>query len=94
MRVEFFIDPASGWSRWTPASLVEDAPHADEDRLAARRPPTGQSLQLRLLGWVGAWVGVAEQAPSGEWRRIPASRRDPWEPGGHRHRTVWSWWCR
>jgi hypothetical protein len=92
MRVEFFIDPASGWTWWTSASLVEDEPRSGEQRTSAWRRPAGQGLPLRLLGRVGAWFGVCEQTPSGAWRRLRATHRDPWEPGG-RHSTVWSWWC-
>jgi hypothetical protein len=91
MRVEFFIDPASGWTWWTPASLVEDGPRSDEQRTAAPRRPAGRGL-ARRLGRVGAWFGVCEQTPEGAWRRLRVPRRDLWEPGA-RHRTVWSWWC-
>jgi hypothetical protein len=92
MRVEFFVDPASGWTWWTPESLVEDGPRSDEEFAGAPRRPAGQGLVLRLLGRVGAWFGVCEQTPSGAWRRVRVARRDPWEPGV-RHSTVWSWWC-
>jgi hypothetical protein len=82
MRVEFFIDPASGWCWWTSQSLVEDGPQTDEGGMAAPRRPADQRLALRLLGRVGAW------------RRIRTGRRDPWEPGARRnHSSVWSWWC-
>jgi hypothetical protein len=93
MRVEFFMDPASGWAWSTPASLVQDGrPRSDEEPTGAPRRPAGQSLVVRLLGRVGAWFGVCEQTPSGAWRRLRVARRDPWEPGA-RHSTVWSWWC-
>jgi hypothetical protein len=95
MRVEFFIDPASGWTWWTHASLVEDEPRSAEQRTSAWRRPAGQGLLVRLLSRVGAWFGVCEQAPSGAWQRVHVPRRDPWEPSARRtHSTVWSWWCR
>jgi hypothetical protein len=95
MRVEFFIDPASGWTWWTPASLVEDEPRSAEQRTSAWRRPASQGLLVRLLGRVGALFGVCEQAPSGAWQRVHIPRRDPWEPSARRtHSTVWSWWCR
>jgi hypothetical protein len=94
MRVELFIDPVSGWSWWTPASLVQDGPRSDEERTEAQQRPAGQGLVLRLLGRVGAWFGVCEQTPGGAWQRVHVARRDPWEPGAQgRHSSVWSWWC-
>jgi hypothetical protein len=90
MRVHFFLDPVSGWTCWIPQGTAEADPQADKDQPAALQGPAGRSLAVRLLCRVGSWFGVGEQAPS----RIPASRCDPWEPGTHRHRTVWSWWCR
>jgi hypothetical protein len=94
MRVEFFIDPVSGWSWWTPASLVQDEARSDKERTEAGQRPAGQGLVLELLGRVGAWFGACEQTPSGAWRRAHASRRDAWEPGARRqHRSVSSWWC-
>jgi hypothetical protein len=93
MRVEFFMDPASGWAWSTPGSLVEDGrPRSDEEPTGAPRRPAGQGLVQRLLGRLGAWFGVDEQTPSGAWRRLRVARRDPWDPGA-RHSTVWSWWC-
>ena len=93
MRVTYFIDPVSGWTWWTPQSPVEDGPPSREDHRGAQRP-AGQGLAVGLLGRVGAWFGICEQAPSGAWRRVRAARRDPWEPGARRsHSTVWSWWC-
>jgi hypothetical protein len=92
--VDLFMDPASGWTCWIPRSLVEGEPRVDEERMTAPQRPAGQGLTLRLLGRVGAWFGICEQAPSGAWRRVHVPRRDPWEPGAHRHHsTVWSWWC-
>ena len=75
MRVELFIDPVSGWSWWTPALLVEEEPRADQERTEARQGPAGQGLLVRLLGRVGAWLGVCEQTPSGAWQRIQVARR-------------------
>jgi hypothetical protein len=94
MRVEFFIDPVSGWTWWMPAPLVEAEPRGDEGRTGASPRPAGQGLVVRLLGRVGVWFGVCEQTPSGTWRRLPSARRGPWQPGARRdHSTVWSWWC-
>jgi len=94
MRVTYFIDPVSGWTWWTPQSPVEDGPPSREDHRGASQRPAGQGLALGLLGRVGAWFGICEQAPSGAWRRVRAARRAPWEPGARRsHSTVWSWWC-
>jgi hypothetical protein len=94
MRVEFFIDPASGWTLWTSPSLVETEPPADKHHTGAAQRPTSQGLLLRLLGRVGAWFGMCAQIPSGVWRVRP-SRRDRWEPVARGNRsTVWSWWCR
>jgi hypothetical protein len=93
MRVEFFIDPASGWTYWTSPLLAETEPRADEDHAGAGHRPAGQGLLLRLLGRVGAWFGVCEQTPSGAWRWVWTGRRDPWDLDA-RHSTVWSWWCR
>jgi hypothetical protein len=93
MRV-VFIDPITGWTWWTPQSLVEDEPRSDEERADACQRPAGQGLALRLLGPVGAWFGICEQTSSGAWRRLRVARRDPWEPGARRnHSTVWGWWC-
>jgi hypothetical protein len=92
MRVEFFIDPASGWTGWIPRWPAEAGPRPDKDRTIAPRRPAGQSLVVRLLGRMGAWFGVCERTPSGAWQRVHVPRRDPWEPGT-RHSTVWSWWC-
>jgi hypothetical protein len=95
MRVEFFIDPASGWTWWAPEAPVKGGPQTNEDRTAAPQPAAGQGLLVRLLGRVGAWFGVCEQAPSGAWQRVHVPRRDSWEPSARRtHSTVWSWWCR
>jgi hypothetical protein len=95
MRVEVFIDPVSGWSWWTPASLVEDEPRADREYTEAGQGPAGQGSLVRLLGRVGARLGICEQTPSGAWQRVQVARRDPWEPGAQgSHRSVWSWWCR
>ncbi len=94
MRVEVFIDPASGWTWWTPQPLVQAEPRADEDCTGYSQRPAGQGLLLRLAGRVGAWFGICEQTPSGGWRRLRAGHRDPWEPGARRHHSsVWSWWC-
>jgi hypothetical protein len=95
MRVELFIDPASGWPWWIPQWPAEAGSRADEDRTAVPQPPGGQGVLVRLLGRVGALFGVCEQAPSGAWQRVHIPRRDPWEPSARRtHSTVWSWWCR
>jgi hypothetical protein len=95
MRVEFFIDPVSGWNWWTPALLVEDEPRSDQEHTEALQRLAGQGLVLRLLGRVGAWSGVCERTPSGAWRRVRVGRPGPCEPGSRRrHRSVWSWWCR
>jgi hypothetical protein len=94
MRVEFFIDPLSGWSWWGPGLLVEDEPRADQELTEACQRPAGQGLLLRLLGRVGAWFGICEPTPAGAWRRVHVARRDPGEPGAQGgHSTVWSWWC-
>jgi hypothetical protein len=94
MRVEFFIDPASGWTGWIPQRPAEAGPRPDKDRTATPRRPARQSLVVRLLGRVGAWFGVCEQTRSGAWQRVHIPRRDPWEPSARRtHSTVWSWWC-
>jgi hypothetical protein len=94
MRVEVFVDPVSGWSWWTPASLVQDEPRSDEERTEAWPRPAVQGPVLRLLGRVGAWFGVCEQTPAGAWQRVHVARRDPWEPGAQgSHSSVWSWWC-
>jgi hypothetical protein len=94
MRVEFFIDPASGWTGWIPQWPAEAGPSPDKERTAAPRRPAGQSLVVRLLGRVGARFGVRSQTPSGAWQRARTSRHDPWEPSARRtHSTVWSWWC-
>lgn len=94
MRMIFFMDPVSGWTWWTPPLPVEAAPPGDGDPTGVSPRPAGQGLIVRLLGRVGAWLGICEQAPSGGWRRLRVARRDPWEPGARRHhRTVWSWWC-
>jgi hypothetical protein len=95
MRAEFFLDPASGWTCWIPQWPAEAGPRADEDHTAAVRRPAGQGLVVRLLGRVGAWFGVCEQAPSGAWQRVHIPCRDPWEPNARRtHSSVWSGWCR
>jgi hypothetical protein len=93
MWVEFFVDPVSGWTRWTSPLLAETEPRADEDHTGATQRPARQGLLLRLLGRVGVWLGSCAQTPSGAWRRVRTGRRDPWDPGA-RHSTVWSWWCR
>jgi tetratricopeptide (TPR) repeat protein len=94
VRMVFFMDPVSGWSWWTPLLPVEAKPPDERDPTDASACPAGQGLVVGLLGGVGAWLGVCEQTPSGRWRRLHVSRRDPWEPGARRHhRTVWSWWC-
>jgi hypothetical protein len=91
--VDFFVDPFSGWACWIPRWPAEAAAGAEEDATAGPRRASGQGLLVRLLGRVGAWFGVCEQTPSGAWRRVHVPRRDPWEPGARRYRTVWSWWC-
>jgi hypothetical protein len=94
MRVEFFVDPASGWTWWTPGSLVEDGPRSEEQRTGAWWRPAGQGLVVRLLGRVGVWFGVCEQTPEGAWRRVHVPRRGPSDTAAvGRHRTIWSWWC-
>src|SRR6266508_6338789 len=50
MRVEVFIDPASGWTWWTPQPLVQAEPRADEDCTGYSQRPAGQGLLLRLAG--------------------------------------------
>jgi hypothetical protein len=92
MRVEFFLDPASGWTWWASPSLMERELPPNEDRAGASQRTAGQGLLLRRLGRVGAWFGVCEQTPSGAWRRVRAAHRDRGRPGV-RHSTVWSWWC-
>jgi hypothetical protein len=93
MWVEFFVDPVSGWTRWTSPLLAETEPRADEDHTGATQRPARQGLLLRLLGRVGVWLGSCAQTPSGARRRVRTGRRDPWDPVA-RHSTVWSWWCR
>jgi hypothetical protein len=94
MRVEVFVDPVSGWSWWTPASLVQDEPRSDEERTEAWPRPAVQGPVLRLLGRVGSWFGVCELTPEGAWRRARVARPRPGELGAQRHhRSVWSWWC-
>lgn len=94
MRVIFLMDPVSGWTWWTPQSLVEDEPQSREDDRDASHRAAGQGLVLRLLGRAGTWFGICEQTRSGVWRRLRVARRDPWEPGIRRnHSSVWSWWC-
>jgi hypothetical protein len=94
MRVEFFIDPASGWTGWIPQWPAKAGPRPDKDRTAVPQPPASQGLLIRLLGRVGAWFGVCEQTQSGAWQRVRVPRQDPWEPSArHSHSTVWSWWC-
>ena len=44
MRVEFFIDPASGWTYLRSPLLAETEPRADEDHTATPQPPGGQGL--------------------------------------------------
>jgi hypothetical protein len=93
MRMIFFMDPVNGW-RWTPPLPVDAEPPGDGDPAGVPPRPAGQGLVVRLLGRVGTWLGIGEQTPSGRWRRLRATRPDPWEPGARRqHRTVWSWWC-
>src|SRR5215203_6760854 len=60
MRVEFFVDPASGWTWWAPESLVEDGPRPDQEPASALQRPASQQLVKRLLGWAGAWFGVRQ----------------------------------
>ncbi len=94
MRMICFTDPVSGWSWWTPPLPVEAGPPGDGKPAGVSQRPAGQGLVVRLLVWLGAWLGVCEQTLSGRWRRLHVARRDPWEPGARRqHRTVWSWWC-
>ncbi len=94
MRVELFMDPVSGWSWWAPALLVEEF-RPDQERTSGWQRPADQRLGRRLLGWMGAWFGIYERTPEGVWRRVPAARRGPREPGAQgRHRSLWSWWCR
>jgi hypothetical protein len=89
MPVHFFLDRSAGGHAGSPRGLPR--PTRKPTRIGrALQSPAEQSLAVRLLCRVGSRFGVGEQAPS----RIPASRCDPWEPGAHRHRTVWSWWCR
>jgi hypothetical protein len=91
--MDFFVDPASGWTCWIPRWPAEAEPRADEDRTAALRRRAGHGLVVRLLGRVGVWFGICEQTPSGAWRRIYIPRPDPWGPGArHNHSTIWSWW--
>jgi hypothetical protein len=72
--------------------LAETEPRAEEDHTGAGQRPAGQGLLL--LGQVGAWFGVCEQAPSGAWRRTrPAHRSFPQPAARGNHGTVWSWWC-
>jgi hypothetical protein len=93
MRVEFFVDPLSGWTCWIPRWPAEAQRSAEEDPTASPQRRPGQGVLVRLLGRVGAWFGVCEQTPSGAWWRVHAARRDPWEPGAQHSGTVWSWWC-
>jgi hypothetical protein len=94
MRVEFFIDPASGWTGWIPQWPAEAGPSPDKERTAAPRRPAGQSLVVRLLGRVGARFGGCEQTSSGTWRRIRPAHRSSSQPAARgNHSSVWSWWC-
>jgi hypothetical protein len=94
MRVEVFIDPVSGWSWWTPASLVEDEPRADQEHTKARQRPARQGVLLRLLGRLGGWFGICEQTREGAWQRVHVAHRHPVAPAPQgSHRSVWSWWC-
>jgi len=54
MRVEFFIDPASGWTYLRSPLLAETEPRADEDHTATPQPPGGQGLDdcFRMGLWV------------------------------------------
>jgi hypothetical protein len=90
--MDFFVDPASGWTCWIPRWPTEAEAAANEGPTAARRP-RGQGLVVGLLGRVGAWFGIAEQTPSGGWRRVHVPRRDPWEPDARHSCNTWSWWC-
>ena len=93
MRMEFFIDPASGWTGWITQWPAEAGPRPDKDRTAGPRRPAGQPLVVRPLGRVGTWCGVCSHTPSGAWQPVHVPRRDPWEPSARRtHSTVWSWW--
>jgi hypothetical protein len=92
MRVIVLMDPSTRRTWGTPASLLEGAPDKAWSARARVRRPAGQGLARRLLGRGSSWIGSCEQPPSGTWRRVRASRRDPWEPSA-RHGTVWSWWC-
>jgi hypothetical protein len=94
MWVEFFIDPASGWTIWTSPSLAETEPRADEDHSGVTQRLARQGLLLRLLGRVGARFGGCEQTASGTWRRIRPADRSSSQPAARGlHRSVWSWWC-
>jgi hypothetical protein len=64
-RVVFLVDPASGWTWWTPPSPVEGEPQADQAHEGLSRRPAGRGLVPRLLGRVGAWLGIGERTPSG-----------------------------
>ena len=93
MRVIVLMDPSTRRTWGTPPSLVEGDPDQTTSTAAPVRHPAGQGLARRLPGRMSSWIGSFEQPPSGTWRRIRASRRNPWEPSA-RHRAVWSWWCR
>jgi hypothetical protein len=94
MWVEFFVDPVSAWTYRTSPLLAEIEPRADEGHTGAGQRPARQGLLVRLLGRMGAWFGVCEQAPSGAWQAVHIPRRDPSEPSArHTYGTVWSWWC-
>jgi hypothetical protein len=60
VRMDFFVDPASGWTCWIPRWPIEAEPAANEGPTAARRP-RGQGLVVGLLGRVAGWFGIAEQ---------------------------------
>jgi hypothetical protein len=91
--MDFFVDPASGWTCWIPRPPVQAPPRAGGGPWAAARGPRGRRRVIRLLGRVGVWFGSCEPTPSGSWRRVHVPRRDPWEPGArHHHSTIWSWW--
>src|SRR5215207_3874360 len=85
MRVEFFIDPASGWTLWTSPSLAATEPRADEDHTDGIRRPPSQGLLLRLLG---RWT--AGSAAGSRPRQAPGFGSGPAvaTPGNRAHGAI------